>query len=149
MSLDFDAIAEALAARYANLTPPTNYRAIIDSTSNPPNNIPATPYVIVWTRRGEVTYTPGRRDGEHDFDVMFLAARSEGDIARRMTTLKKWLGILLDATNGQMALGLAPTVAKAIPVEWEFDVYEYGGQDYDGFIITVRVWTRDNVTLVA
>jgi hypothetical protein len=158
MSLDFDAIAEGLAARYRNITTPTltvaptttpDIPPIRSATSNIPNNLPALPIVLVYLREGTVTGPMGGYiKGEHDFDVQFLASRADGDLARRVRVLKAWLGPLLDATYGNLNLDVTG-VTKALPTDWVFDVYEYGGTDYEGFVITVRVWTEHVVTVAA
>lgn len=148
MTLDIDAIAEALALRYASLTPPTGEPAIRGSTSHPPNALSGTPYIVVWTEGGEVTYGGGGiRQGETEFDVRFYLD-IVGDLPRQMARTQKWIGVLLDATHGATKLTLAPVVDKAIPTTWTVDVFGYGDKRYEGISITVRVWTTDTVTLV-
>lgn len=148
--MDFTAITNGLAARYAPaaVSPPSGRANITQSVGQPPNNIPNTPYVIVWPSSGSLTYGPSRRYGEHEFLVTFYYGRSEGDLTREAAALQDWLGVLLDQTHGAMMLGLSPTVLKALPIRWEIGTLEYGGVTYDGITITVHVWTADNVTLV-
>lgn len=146
--MDLLAISDALALRYASLTPPATLKAITASTSRPPNNIPNTPYVIAWPQSGDVTYTPGQRSGEHSFTVIFYYAKSEGDIPREYVALQKWMGVLLNAIDGQMQLGLAASgVIKALPVRWEIGTTVYGGDTYEAVTFTVTVWTRESVAL--
>lgn len=148
MALDIDAIAEALALRYASLTPPTDEPAIRGSTSHPPNALSGTPYVVVWTTGGEVTYGGGgERKGQTEFDVR-LYLDIVGDLPRQMARTQKWIGVLLDATHGATKLTLAPTVDKSIPTSWTVGVFEYADKFYEGISVMVRVWTTDTVTLV-
>lgn len=148
MSLDFDAIAEALALRYASLTPPTGEPAIRASTSHPPNALPpGAPYVVVWTMSGEVIYGSGERKGQTEYEVR-LYIDLVGDLPRQMATTQKWIGLMLDATHAATKITLAPTVDKALPTGWSIGVYEYGDKLYEGISIIVRVWTTDTVTLV-
>ena len=145
--MDLLAISDALALRFASLTPPSGLKAITSSTARPPNNIPNTPYVIAWPQSGDVTYTAGQRSGEHTFTVIFYYSKSEADIPREYVALQKWLGVLLNAIDGQMQLGLGPLVIKALPMRWEIGTTVYGGDTYEDITITVTVWTRETVTL--
>jgi DNA mismatch repair protein MutH len=150
MTLDIDAIAEALATRYSALTPPTGYTAIHAATSHAANAAVQTPYLIVWTRTGELVYSGGGlRQGETDFDVVLYLDRAQHDMPRETERLQKWVGVLLDATHAATKLGLSATVLKALPVSWEIDDQRYAGPTYDILRIRVRVWTEDTVTLVA
>jgi len=147
--MDLSAIADALALRYASLTPPSGYKAITGSTARPPNNIPNTPYVIAWPQSGDVQFgTTGMIKGEHEFAVVFYYSKSDADIPREYVALQKWLGVLLNATYGQYQLGLAATVEKAIPMKWEIGSAVYAGDTYEVITLTVHVWTAEAVTLV-
>jgi hypothetical protein len=149
--MDLSAIADALAARYAAnvTTPPAGYKAITGSTARPPNNIPNTPFVIVWPQDGDMEYNPGTRSGELHFQVVFYYSKSEGDVPREYVALEKWVGVLLDQTHPQMQLGLAPIVVKAWPLRWEIGTAVYGGDTYEVIILYLTVYTRESVTLVA
>jgi hypothetical protein len=146
--MDYLALADALALRYATPVPPAGLKAITGSTARPPNNIPNTPFVIAWAQQGDVEYLPGQRKGEHEFQVVFYHSKSEADVPREYTALLKWLGVLLDCTNGQMQLGLAGSVLKAIPMKWEIGSVVYAGDQYEVITLTVHVWTTEAVTLV-
>lgn len=157
MSLDLLAIADALAARYApaNVTPPTNaatstaYPNIRAATARVPNNIPATPYVIVELPSGELTIeSRTSRHGEHVFDVWFLYSKATGDLPRDKAAMLAWISVLLDQTYGQHKLGLAPIVDKANVDSYEPDVATYGGDSYHAWHLVVRVWTTDTINLV-
>jgi hypothetical protein len=148
MTLDIDAIAEALAGRYSGLTPPTGYTAIHAATSHPANAAVQTPYLIVWARRGELVYSAGLRRGEHEFDVVLYLDRAQHDQPREMERAQKWVGVLLDATHGALKLGLSASgVLKALPITWEIDDQRYANPTYDIVRISVTIWTEDSVTL--
>jgi hypothetical protein len=148
--MDLKAITTALALRYAaaNVTPPAGRTNITGSTGTPPNNIPNTPFVIVWPDEGTVTVMSGRMAGEHTMRVCLYLAKREGDIPREAAALQDWLGVLLGQTFAQTKLGLGPAVMKALPVSWAMGTLLYAGDEYDGITITVHVWTEENVTLV-
>lgn len=152
MTLAIDTIAEALATRYSALTPPTGYTAIHAATSHPANAAVQTPYLIVWTRTGELIYeSSDLRQSTIDFDVVLYLDRAQHDMPRETERIQKWVGVLIDATHGASMLGLggAGTVRKAFPVSWEIDDERYANPTYDIIRIRVRVWTEDVVTLVA
>lgn len=145
--MDMLAVADGLALRYAALTPPTALKAITGSTARPPNNIPNTPFVVAWAQSGDITLTSGNARGEHEFAVVFYYSKAEADVPREYVALLKWLGILLNATYGQLQLGLGASVDKAIPMKWEIGSVLYGGDQYEAITITVHVWTSEAVTL--
>jgi hypothetical protein len=141
-------IADALAARFAPglVTPPAGRKNITAATARPPNAIPNTPYVVAWADSGEVTFPPGQMQGEHEFKVTFYYSKSEADIPREYAALLDWVGVLLARLAGQTQLGVTG-VKKAIPMRWEIGTAIYAGVTYEAIIITVHVWTEDNVTL--
>jgi hypothetical protein len=142
-------IADALAARYAPglVTPPAGLKNITASTARPPNNIPNTPFVIVWSQEGDLTYLAGQRDSEITLNVCFYYSKAEGDTPREYVALQSWVGVLLDCTHGQMQLGVTG-VKKAIPLKWEIGTLIYAGVTYEAITIGVRVWTQEAVTLL-
>lgn len=148
--MNFLSIADGLADRFDPLvvTPPAGLKNITTSTAQPPNGIGNTPYVIVWPQSGDVTYTGGMVQGEHEFQVTFYYAKNEADIPREYTALEKWLGILLRQLEGATKLGLGSSgVMKALPIRWEIGTAVYGGTTYEAIILTVHVWTEEAATL--
>jgi hypothetical protein len=151
MSLDMLAIADALAARYsaANVTAPTGYDAIRSSTARLPNNVSAFPCVEVYPPgpgESEFTYQGGQRKGEHKFTVRFYYGKASADLARDFAGLYSWFGVLIDQLHGQMKLGLAPAVTKAILFDGGIGTHEYGGVEYAVIELTITVYTEDTVT---
>ncbi len=151
MSLDFLAIADALALRYsaAYLIPPTGQPPIRKSTARPENNAPPTPFVFVLLDDWEITGpASGWRKGELHFQVRLHHSRKAGDTAESHRALLMWAGVMMDATYAQSMLGLAPTVMKALSVTGSLQVFTYGGVEFDGVQINVTVWTGDAVTVL-
>lgn len=148
--MDFKALADALAVRYApaNVTPPTGYNNITTSTATPPNALPRSPYVVIWPTEGTVTLGQNQALGEHTFIVNFYYAKHEGDMPRETAALASWLGVLLGQTYPALKLGYTDgTVRKAIPVSWSIGALVYAGVTYDGITITITIWTEETVTL--
>jgi hypothetical protein len=153
MSLDMLAIADGLAARYsaANVTPPTGYTNIRNSTARLTNNLSAFPCVEVFPPgpgESELVYSGGQRRGEHSFTVRFYYGQSSGDLARDFVGLYSWMSVLIDQLHGQMKLGLAPTVTKAIVFTAGIGTGVFGGVEYALIELDVHVFTEDTVTFV-
>jgi hypothetical protein len=152
MSTDVYAIGTALASAYGAVTISDSTvvggTAIRGSAFLTPNNAPTTPYIYIELPSGEaeVEATGDQRD-VHTFDVYFLLAKASGDLARDKAALAKWIGPLRAALFGTNQLGVA-NVLKARPTEWEFGLYEYGGDQYHAWHLTVKVWvtTSDSIT---
>lgn len=149
MSLDFLAIGDALAVRFANptLTPPAGQPPIRKSTARPENNAPPDPFVFVLLNDGSLTVGPVR-EGEHHFLVRFFHSRKAGDTSEAHMVLLTWLGPLLDQLNAALLLGLAGVVTKSQTTGYSLSILTYGGVEYWGIEIPVTVWTRHSVDLV-
>lgn len=147
--MDYLAIADAIAARYAPavVTPPAGLPNIAIATARPPNALVQSPAVIVWPERGEIVWEGGYRyDRTADFGVHFYLARHEGDIPRQGAELMAWLGVLTDQLRGAAKLGL-PGVSKALVTGWQVGQLVYAGTTYDGITLTVSVWTEEKAEL--
>lgn len=133
-------IADALALKYApgTLTPPTGYPAMRVSTARLPNAIPTSPWVLVMLPKGDVTLAPQWLDHSMAFHVLFHFAKHTGDLARDMTAMLSWIGVLLAATYADMDLGVTG-IRKAYPTEYQLAVFTYGGTEFYGWDITVIV----------
>ena len=138
--MDALAIADGLAARYAPaaVTPPAGYPNIRQSTARIPSNIAMSPFVTVVLPEGDMILAPSVVDYGLDFEVVFHYAKHTADLARDMTALLSWLGILLKQTYPAMTLGVSG-VKKAYPTSFELIVATYGGSEWYGWKITVRV----------
>lgn len=135
---DFDAIAVALAARFAAgaMTAPTGYRAMRLSTADLPGQLVPLPAVLVFPDNGAFTHSAGKRDSNHDFTVRFYYSQI-GDITRDMVALRKWLTVLVDQLRG--AAQLAGIVTQAKVMTWKIGTLSYAGEDYSGIELAVSV----------
>lgn len=133
-------IADALATRYApgNVTPPSGYPNIRVSTSRIPNKMPTSPWVLVMLPNGEAVLASQWVDYHLDYHVVFHYAKHSADVARDIAALLSWIGVLLTRTYADMDLGVSG-VRKAYPVDFRLTVENYGGDEWYGWDITVRV----------
>lgn len=137
---DYLAIADAIAAAYASVS------GIKLATARPPNTLPTTPAAIVWPVSGTTTFAGGRLTGEHDYRVAVHLAQHSGDVPRYVADAASLIGPCIVALAGQAKLGLS-VVAKALVTGWQLSVLTYGGTEYVGLELTVRVWTEETVAL--
>lgn len=130
-------IANALAGKFASgtLTPPTGYTAVRKSTAALPNAIPSSPWVLVTLPKGEVVLGAQELNHSLEFHVLFHYAKSTGDVARDMTGMLSWIGVLLAACFADMDLGVSG-IRKAYPTTYDLVVATYGGEEYYGWDIT-------------
>jgi hypothetical protein len=138
-------IADALATKFlaANLTAPTGYGAMRHSTARLPNAIPTSPWVLVMLPKGEVVLGSQELNHSMEFHVLFHYAKHTGDLARDMTAMLAWIGVLLTATYSDMDLGVSG-IRKAYPTTYELAVFTYGGTEFYGWDITWIVDFREN-----
>lgn len=137
-------IADALATKYSGLTVspvPTGMvggATIRTSTARPPNKIPTSPFVTVFLPELEAVLAPQWVDYGLDFRVTFHYAKHSADLARDVTGMLAWLGVVLGATWSDMDLGVSG-VKKAYPTASRFVIAEWGGDEWYGWEVTVRV----------
>jgi hypothetical protein len=140
-------IGNALAGKFSNLTPPTGYAAIRKSTAALPNAIPASPWVLVTLPRGTVVLGSQQLDHSMEYHVLFHYAKHTGDVARDVTGMLSWIGVLITATFSDMDLTISG-IRKAYPTEYEWTVFTYGGEEYYGWDITWVVDFNENQAMV-
>lgn len=151
--IDFKAICDALAARYAagTIATPTGASAMRKSYGQIPKNVAAVPCVIVDVQDGTLTANPGQWKHEMAIDAVFCLSKRPGDTARVDAERQRWLPTLLSATQGQLKLGLGGasgySVDKALPIGWEFVEFPVGGDEYDAIRVHFTVYVTENVTL--
>lgn len=141
-------IADALATKYTALPPPAGYGAIRKSTARLPNKIAESPFVTVMLLQGEIVLEPQALTHGLDFRVIFHYAKHTGDLSRDMTALLAWIGVLVNATWADMDLGVTG-VRKAYPQSYRFVVAEFGGDDWYGWELTVRVDVHESQAMAA
>lgn len=154
--IDLEDICDGLAARFAAATigTPSGAPAMRYVYAETPNNVAATPAVILEVDSGEIVANPGQWKHEIVINVIFLLARQQGDTRRVEEARRRWLPYLLNATQGQLKIGLGGasgySVDKAIPAgTWEFTEYDVAGDTYDAIRIPFTVYVTETVTLVA
>ena len=139
---DFDAIADALAARFApgQLTAPTGYLTIRVATAKTPNQLPPLPCVLVFPDSGTFTTGNGTRLGNHSFLVRFYYNQI-GDMARDVEACRDWLTVLADQLRTSVQLG--GTVSYCRLDTWKIGQLSYGGVDYSGIEFGVAIETAE------
>lgn len=148
-AMDMNAMATALASKYASLTPPSGEAAIRESTSEPPQTITKTPFVLVMrTDPATFEYHAMQQSGHVPFEVLFLLEKSS-DLARQMVRLQKWEFVVADATLAGIHLGLSDYTAIARTMSSEVGDVEYGGQTWAGIRLVVDVQTDRGITPTA
>ena len=143
--MDLYAASVAIAARFAaaQVTPPAGYGNIRSSTAAPPNAMGPTPVVYVFPDDGAFDTGNGTRLIVSNFIVRFYYGQT-GDIARDSVALQKWVTVLSDQLKGSVQFaGSVTGVARATVDHYKVGVLNYGGKDYSGVELQVRVvWSE-------
>jgi hypothetical protein len=107
---DYLAIADALAARYAGVTPPSGEPALALVTFDAPDQLGPTPAILVWPNDEE------RQQSQESFGRYVSLTRYTarvyferlGSFGTRMRRLAKWRTVTWDRLSGQASLGITP-----------------------------------------
>lgn len=150
---DFQAIADALALRYAagNITPPTGeVNNIRLATADPPQALDVFPAVLVFAmvEPAEFTFGANVRKGVVPFTVEFYLG-TDGDLKRQAARLHKWAGVLLDATLVSTHLGLGAVVALTWARRMQIGILDYAGAKIPGISISVVITTSEGISPTA
>lgn len=139
---DFDAIAAAVALRYAaaQVTPPAGFTNVRLATADLPNALTALPAVLVFPDQGSFETGNGTRTGTHDFLVRFYLGAPKS-LARDMVKLRKWLTVLVGQHLAGMQLG--GLVVRVVINRWKIGMMTYGVVEYSGIELGVRVITSE------
>lgn len=145
MTLDAYAIANALAAKYANGTlpggPPSGLTRVRTATAQPPNGIRATPAVLVFPDQGTVDHNAnGTRRMVHQYLVRFYMALAV-DLGRDYVALERWLSLLLYAHLADVTLG--GLVTRCAVTGYKVGTMRYGAKDYQGIELQVEAVTTE------
>jgi hypothetical protein len=143
MSVDFNAVAAAVATRFSstNVTAPAGETNVRLSTSALPGQIIAEPTVLVLPPEPggiELHYASGTRTGIATFPVHFYLWRIR-DQGRNATLCLKWLGALYDQLSGQVHLGLSSYVTHAVISNMGVARLTYAGAEFDGVTLDAAV----------
>ena len=142
MTLDFDAQAIALSARFdpGVVTPPAGYDNIVVSTADIPEALPRTPCVLVFLDQGAMETGNGTRLGKHEWTVRFYYGQVT-DLPRQNVACRKWAGVLVDQLRGAVQLG--GTVARATVDGYTVGMLRYGNGTYAGIELKVTTVTTE------
>lgn len=151
---DFDAIAQAVAARYAaaQVTPPAGLSNIRLATADLPQKLVVgrstfRPVVLVFPDEGSLAPSSGyQRQGEIRFKVRFYLVRSV-DLARETNALRRWLTVLVDQHKTSMQLGGLVTWCRT--VGWRLALLPYAGVTFAGIELDVSVGTIEGWAVTA
>ncbi len=152
MAFDFDAIADAIAARYAGIGPPAGAtRAMQSSSADVPQAIaPLTcPRVLVFMDQGRYQTgdvegpASGTRQGAHGATVRFFLRKltPRADIEQASTELRQWLGLLVDRHLANARLG--GLVEEVHLAGYRITVLDYAGHSFAGIELDVAFTTTE------
>lgn len=151
MSVDFKAIADALAVRFSStyITAPSGESAISLSTASLPNAIAEERTALVFpASEVDLEYPPSARKGIALYPVRFYLYKVR-DTPRNTELLNEWLTKLLPALDGQAQLGLSSYVNWAQVVHAEIGPLTYGQIEFHGIELTVAVHFGYGVSFTA
>ena len=139
-TIDFNAIATALATQFASVTAPAGETALRFATEVLPSQVPATPCILI-TPPDSVpfNYRASARTGTVVYHAKFLLERVRST-GRNATLIYKWLSALyaqIDATH--VHLGLPAYVNWAEVTDSHIGVLTYAGENYEGIDLEVTV----------
>ena len=142
---DFDAIATAIAARYApaQVTPPAGLGNVRVASTNLPNRLTVLPAVMVFPDQGTFPGEGGghgTRLGRSTFLVRFYFAVTK-DLPRELNACRRWLTILVDQLKPSLQLG--GIVVSAAVLSWRIVSMSYAGVAYTGIELGVSVQTSE------
>jgi hypothetical protein len=135
---DFDAMATAIAARFAPavVTPPTGYDNIRVSTAALPNQMTPLPSVFVFLDSGGFPmYGSQKRQSGSEWAVRFYY-NQVGDMERDQVALRKWATVLISQLT---SVSLGGIVDSARLVSFKFGILHYAGEFYTGIELGVHV----------
>jgi hypothetical protein len=143
MTPDLDAVADAIAARFAaaNVTPPVGLTVNIRlATADSPDQLGTLPTVLVVASEGEFETGNGTRLGGHDFLVRFYWSETL-DLSRELASLRKWVTVLVDQLRDSVQLG--GLVDRVTVDAYAIDLLTYARKSYAGIELAVHVQTSE------
>jgi len=148
MALDYEAIGAAIAARFATAATPSGEDALALATDDLPDQIGATPALLVFPPEEDLDWGPGlTRHSVQRWPVRFF--RTQGSSwSVRVTGISRWRKALLDTVVGNIGLGLA-YVDWAQVSSVKFVEATYAEIVYDALEFIVTVKTREQVAASA
>lgn len=150
--MDMQAIAQALAARYApaNVTAPSGLQNIRLSTERLPDVLSMPPAVLVFPPEEEFSYTPGSRQSVQDWPIRFYHEEVSGP-GRTVENLYLWRPVLIGQLlpNSQLGQSGSGGVAMATIVAARIGTLVYGDIQFQGIEMVARVRLAEGINPVA
>lgn len=153
MSVDFNAVASAIATRFssANVTAPSGETNIRESTHALPGGVTKEPMVLVYPPTVDFDFGPSLRKGTATFPVRFYIFRIR-DNQRNAVLINKWMAALYAQMDGQLHLGLSSYVdwAQVSALEPGLLTYPAGtDNNFHGIEFSVEVHFHEGVSATA
>lgn len=145
MSISRFAIASSLASRFSQVTPPSGQPALRSSTYELPDQIAATPCVLVFPPEEQFSYPPSMRSSLQDWTVRFYIERT-ADTKRQISTLYQWADALIPQLDGLVHLALSSSVNSADVAGARTGPIVYANETFDGIELSVLVNAQEAVT---
>jgi hypothetical protein len=102
--MDLKAVADAIADRFAGITPPPGYTKIQKASGQRQKGIGKLPVVMVrWDTTRDLTYGFGEREGFMDFTATLFVSKAS-DVAKTDAAIQAWHDALADALLGELKL---------------------------------------------
>ena len=148
MAFNFKAIADAIAARFDAVVPPTGAPDVVLITAELPGTIVQEPTILVFPPSASFEYAASARTMTAVFPVRFYIVQIRDNV-RNSTLILNWLSTLYDQLDAQVHLGQSANgVNYGIVSELRAGSMTYAGTEYGGieFEVTVSAW--EHVTAV-
>lgn len=145
MTISRYSIASSLASRFGQVTPPTGYSTLRSSTYELPDQIGATPCVLVFPPEEQFSYPPSMRSSLQDWTVRFYIARTQ-DQKRQVSDLYRWADALIPQLDGLVHLALSASVNTADVAGARTGPIVYANETFDGIELSVLVNAQEAVT---
>lgn len=142
---DLLAIANGIATRYAPAqlpATPTASRAIVSSSAQLPDQLGATPCVLVFPTGGALRQGTGHRAGLHKYAVRLYYDQSPGgELERDTEAIARWVSLLIDQLKSDSDLGGSAVIGRV--VGWTIGALQYAGTRYSGGEVSIEVVTDE------
>lgn len=150
MSVDFYAIGQAIAVRFAAaaVTPPSGEDDIAESTAALPDAITNEPTVLVFPPEIDFSYGPSVRKPVATYPVRFYLWKVR-DNSRNAALQTNWISALYAQLDGQVHLGLSSYVNYAVVEGIVPGKLTYAGTEYYGIEFNVVVHVGEALTATA
>jgi hypothetical protein len=139
--MDLKAVADAIADRFAGITPPPGYTKIQKASGQRQKGIGKLPVVMVrWDTTRDLTYGFGEREGFMDFTATLFVSKAS-DVAKTDAAIQAWHDALADALLGELQLDQwgAPNGVRGAYVRSLTPEYEALEEEWATIDVTIEV----------